>query len=155
MTFLGALADQLNSQFSIGENTNNSLDAVVDGQNQKYGSLGSFASRFDQSSERRYVEDGFLRRDPWNTDAKQFEVLLQQPSATVLLKKSMFSSIGENFRPDFMDLDEKLYFKAMKVLFQNKCRQIATLEKLSKIQQVSAAVGNVSAQLLPLIISLP
>jgi hypothetical protein len=154
MTFLGQLADQLNSQFSIGENTNTSLDAVVSGQNVKYGSLGDFAQRFDQSAERRYVEEGYLRRDPYNTDPKQFEVLLQQPTATVLLKKSMFSSVNENFRPDFMDADEKLYYKSMKVLFQNKCRQIATLEKLSKIQKVSAAVGNVSDQLLPIIISL-
>src|SRR5271167_4667960 len=131
MTFLGLLADQLNNSFSIGQNTNTSLDAVVSGQNQKYGSLGDLASRFDQSAERRYIEEGYLRRDPYNTDAKQFEVLLQQPSATVLLKKSMFSSINENFRPDYMDNDEKLYYKAMKVLFQNKCNQIATLEKLS------------------------
>jgi hypothetical protein len=154
MTFLGALADQLNNQFSIGENTNTSLDAVVSGQNVKYGSLGDFAQRLDQSAERRYVEEGYLRRDPYNTDPKQFEVLLQQPTATVLLKKSMFSSVNENFRPDFMDADEKLYYKSMKFLFQNKCRQIATLEKLSKIQQVSAAIGNVSDQLLPIIISL-
>ena len=154
MAFLGLLADQLNNQFSAGENTNTSLDAVVSGQNLKYGSLGDFASKFDQSAERRYVEEGYLRRDPYNTDPKQFEVLLQQPSATVLLKKSMFSSINENFRPDYMDSDEKLYYKAMKILFQNKCRQVATLEKLSKIQQVTAAVGDVSAQLLPIIISL-
>ena len=154
MTFLGALANQLNNQYSIGENTNTSLDAVVSGQNVKYGSLGDFAQQFDQSAQRRYMEDGFLRRDPYNTDPKLFQVLLQQPSATVLLKKSMFSSINENYRPDFMDNDEKLYYKAMKALFQNKCRQIAILEKLSKIQKVTAAVGDVSAQLLPIIISL-
>jgi hypothetical protein len=154
MGFLANLADQINSQFSVGENTTTSLDAVVDGQQQKYGSLGDFASQFDQSAERRYVEEGFLRRDPYNSDPKQFEVLLQEPNATILIKKSMFSSINENYRPDYMDSDEKMYFKAMKVLFQNKCRQISNLEKLSKIQKVTAAVGNISAQLMPVIISL-
>jgi len=154
MAFLGQLATQINNQFSLGENTNSTLDAVVDGQNVAYGSLGDFASKFDQSAERRYMEEGYLRRDPYNTDPKLFEVLLQQPTSTILLKKSMFTSVNENYRPDFMDADEKLYFKAMKVLFQNKCRQIATLEKLSKIQQVTAAVGDVSSQLMPIIISL-
>lgn len=154
MSFLGQLADQINSQFSIGENTDHTLDAVVDGQNQKYGALGDFAKKIDQSAERKYVEEGFLRKNPYNTDPKQFELLLQEPNATVFIKKRMFSSINENYRPDYMDVDEKLYYKAMKILFQNKCRQIAALEKLSKIQKITSAVGNVSEQLVPIIISL-
>lgn len=154
MAFLEQLADQINSQFSIGENADHTLDAVVNGQNQKYGSLGNFAKQIDQSAERRYVEEGYLRRDPYNTDPKQMEVLMQQPDLTVLVKKKMFSSINENYRPDYMDADEKLYYKAMKILFQNKCRQISALEKLSKIQKITSTVGNVSDQLLPIIISL-
>jgi hypothetical protein len=152
--FLATLGQQLNNQFSVGENTNNSLDAVVDGKNVKYGSLGDLSKRIDQSAERRYVEEGYLRKDPYNTDPKQFEILMQEPSATVLIKKKMFSSIGENFRPDFMDIDEKLYYKTIRILFQNKCRQVAALEKLSKIQKITSAVGNVSDQLIPIIISL-
>lgn len=154
MSFLKQLGDQLNSQFSIGENTDQTLDAVVNGQNVKYGALGDFAQRIDQSAQRKYVEEGYLRKDPYNTDPKQLEILMQEPSATLLVKKRMFSSIGENYRPDFMDKDEKLYYKAMKILFQNKCRQISALEKLSKIQKITSAVGNISEQLLPIIISL-
>jgi len=154
MSFLKQLGDQINNQFSIGENNDHSLSAVVNGQNQQYGSLGDFASMIDKSAQRRYVEEGYLRKDPYTTDVKQLEILMQEPSATVLVKKRMFSSIGENYRPDFMDKDEKLYYKAMKILFQNKCRQIAALEKLSKIQKITSAVGNISEQLLPIIISL-
>lgn len=154
MSFLGDLADQISSQFNLGENTTTSLDAVIDGQNVKYGSLGDFASQFDQSAERKYVEEGYLRRDPYNTDPKQFETLWQEPDATILVKKRMFSSIAENYRPDFMDADERLYYKAIRVLLQNKCNQISALEKLSKIQQVTAAVGNISDQLIPVIITL-
>lgn len=154
MAFLANLANQLNNQFSAGETVSASLDAVVSGQNLQDSSLGDLSQKFDRSAERKYLEEGYLRTDPYNADPKAFEVLLQQPSATVLLKKSMFSSINENYRPDYMDADEKLYFKAMKVLFQNKCRQIGALEKLSKIQQVTAAVGNISNQLLPIIITL-
>lgn len=155
MGFLGALADQISSQFSLGENTNHTLDAVNPdtGKLEKYGSLGDFASKFDQSAERRYVEEGYLRKDPYNTDPKQFEVLFQEPNATVLIKKKMFSSVSDNFRPDFMDKDEKLYYKAMKVLFQNKCAQIAALEKLSKIERISSAMGSFPNQLVPILLS--
>ena len=146
----GALA----SQFNMGENTTSTLDAVIDGQNVKYGSLGDFASQFDQSAQRSYVEEGYLRVDPYNTDPKQFQILWQEPSATVLVKKRMFSSIAENYRPDFMDADERTYWKAMRILFQNKCSQIAALEQLSKLQQVTSAVGNVAQQLVPVIITL-
>jgi hypothetical protein len=154
MSFLGDLGSAIASQFNLGENTTTSLDAVIDGQQVKYGSLGDFASQFDQSAQRSYVEEGYLRRDPFNTDPKQFEVLWQEPNATVLLKKRQYSSVAENFRPDFMDADEKLYYKAMNVLFQNKCNQIAALEQLSKIAQITAAVGNISNQLVPWIITL-
>lgn len=154
MSFLEALADQISSQFSLGENSNHTLDAVIDGQNQKYGSLGDYAQQFDQSAERRYVEEGYLRRDPYNTDSKRFEILVQEPNATVLVKKRMFSSIAENFRPDYMDKDEFLYYKATKILFANKCRQISAIEKLSKIQKVTSVVGDIDNQLVPIIITL-
>ena len=101
MGFLGDLADAMSSTLSLGENTNHSLDGTVDGNYSKYGALGDFAQHIDQSAERRYLEDGFLRRDPLNVDPKQFEILMQQPSATMLVKKRMFSSIAENFRPDY------------------------------------------------------
>ena len=154
MGFLGALADQISSQYSIGENTNNTLDAVIDGQNVKYGSLGDFSNQFDHSAERSYVEEGYLRQDPYNTTPKQFEILTQEPNATVLVKKRMFSTIAENFNPIFMDADEKLYYRTIKILFQNKCNQIANLEKLSKIQKVTSIVGQIDNYMIPLILSL-
>jgi hypothetical protein len=154
MSFLGQLADQVSSQFSLGENNNHTLDAVIDGSNVKYGSLGDFAKQIDQSAQRSYVEEGYLRLDPYNTTPKQFEILMQEPNATVLVKKRMFSSVGDNYRPDYMNNDEKLYYKATKILFQNKCNQIAALEKLSKIAKITQAVGNINEQLVPIIITL-
>jgi hypothetical protein len=154
VSFLGALADQISSQYSIGENTNNTLDAVIDGQNVKYGSLGDFSNQFDHSAERSYVEEGYLRQDPYNTTPKQFEILTQEPNATVLVKKRMFSTIAENFNPTFMDADEKLYYRTIKILFQNKCNQIANLEKLSKIQKVTSIIGQIDNYMIPLILSL-
>ena len=154
MGFLNDLGSAINTQFSVGENSTTSLDAVIDGQNQKYGALGSIAGKFDESSERRYLEEGYLRKDPYNAEGKLFDVLFQEPNATILVKKSMFDSVSEGYNLIYMDADEKLYAKAMKILFANKANQISTLEKLSKIQKVTAAVGNISDQLMPLIISL-
>lgn len=152
--FLKNLGDQLNSQFSIGENANHTLDSVIDGQKVKYGALGDLAPKIDQSATRSYAEEGYLRLTPYQANPKQVEALIQEPDATLLIKKRMFSSLAENHRPDFMDADEKLFFQSMKVLFQNKCRQISALEKLSKIQQITSAVGNVSEQLFPVISTL-
>jgi hypothetical protein len=154
MSFLGQLADQVSSQLSLGENQTHTLDAVIDGSNVKYGSLGDFSKQIDQSAQRSYVEEGYLRLDPYNTDPKQFEILMQEPDATVLIKKRMFSSVGDNYRPDYMSDDEKLYYKATKILFQNKCNQIAALEKLSKIAKITQSVGSINDQLIPIIITL-
>src|SRR5271166_742721 len=110
--FLANLATQLNGQYALGQNNTSALGALVNGQQTATGSLGDYTSQIDQSAERRYEEEGFLRTDPYNTEAKLLEVLFQEPNATILVKKSMFSSINENYRPDYMDQDEKLYFKS-------------------------------------------
>lgn len=142
MKFLDELSDQISSQFSLGENSDRQVN------------LGDYAGKIDKSEERRYTEEGYLRRDPFNTDSKKFDILIQEPDASVMIKKRMFSSIGENYRPDYMDKDEKIYYRSMKLLFQNKCVQISALEKLSKIQKVTDSVGRLDTQLVPMIITL-
>lgn len=154
MAFLGQLTDQISSQFNLAENEASAVGAVFSGQNSQGFSLGDVAGQIDHSAQRKYVEEGYLRVDPYQTDPKQFEVLWQEPEATILIKKRMFSSIAENFRPDFMDVDETLYYKAMRILFQNKCNQISALEKLSKIQKITSAAGSIDKQLIPLILTL-
>jgi hypothetical protein len=151
MSFLAQLADQVSTQIGTIENQ---AEGVIDGSNNQYSSLGDLSQRFDKSAQRSYVEEGYLRTDPYTTIPKQFEILMQEPNATVLIKKRMFSSVGDNYRPDYMSDNEKLYYKATKILFQNKCNQISALEKLSKIAKITQAVGNVSEQFIPLIITL-
>lgn len=152
MGFLGDLAGAINNQLNSANQSQ--LGALINGGTTPYGSLGDLTTSVDQSAERRYLEEGFLRTDPFNIEPKQFQVLFQEPTATILVKKSVFSSINENYRPDYMDVDEKLYYKTMKVLFQNKCQQIQVLESLSKIQQITQSVGNINDQLMPIIIGL-
>src|ERR1700723_823620 len=122
MGFLGVLSDQIGAQFSIGENNNTDPTSVISGQNISYATLGDVTNNLDQTDGRKYVESGYIRQDPYTTNPDAFQVLLQEPDATILVKKRMFSSVAENFRPDYMDQDETLYYRATKVLFQNKCR---------------------------------
>lgn len=152
--YLSNLAFQLDSQYGVGATQTNALNILQDGHNRQYKTLGGFARKLDQTQGRKYVEDGFLRYDPFNVTPKAFEVLMQEPDMTLLVKKRAFSTLAENHRMDYADADEKLFYKATKILFQNKCKQIAALEKLSKISRVSDAAGYLDEQLVPIIISL-
>jgi hypothetical protein len=154
MGILDTLVEALEDQFDLGENKNRSLDVIEGGQTKRYAKLGDFANKFDQSAERNYLEEGYLRKDLFNVDPKQREILTQESNITVLVKKRMFSSLAENFDPTYMDKEEKIFYKASRILFDNKCRQIAAYEKLCKIERVTSAVGEIDTALLPIIISL-
>src|ERR1019366_1387350 len=152
--FISNLGGVLSTQFSLGDNTNNTLNTTVNGQVVRDGKLGDFAKNVDQSASRSYAESGILRNDYYNYTPTQREILWQEPSATVLVKKRMFSSLSENFDPSSFDKFEKLFYKATIILFQNKCKQIATFEKLSKVSQISTQIGSVDYHLLPILFNL-
>ena len=151
---LSSLANKISDQYGAGSTQTNALNVLQNGNNIQSQTLGDFSKQFSQVEERKYLEEGYLRKDPWNVLPKSFEVLFQEPDITVLVKKRAFSTLAENHRPDYMDADEKLFYKASKILFQNKCKQIAALEKLSKIDRVSSTAGYLDAQFLPIIIGL-
>lgn len=152
--FLTGLANQLGSQFSVGENQDNSMDIAQDGTTGRYARLGDFANQFDQSEQRTYLQEGYLKYNYLSPTPKQLEVLMQEPDITVLVKKRMFCSLADNYDMTYMDQDEKLFYKASKILFANKANRIASYEALSKIERVSSMSGYLPAQLIPLIISL-
>jgi hypothetical protein len=154
-SFLSGLGGILEQQFGLGENKNRTLDIAGDnGTTQRYGQLGDFAKHFDQSAERSYTEEGSFRNDFYNPKPKQLDILMQDPDVTVVVKKRAFASLAENFRPDLMDKQERLFLRATKILFQNKARQISNFEKLSKIAQVSVNLGRVDEYLLPILFSI-
>jgi hypothetical protein len=78
---------------------------------------------------------------------------MQEPDITVLVKKKIFSSLAENFRYDLMNEEEKLFIRASKRLFYNKCRLIAAYERLSKIERIAENGGPVNDYVLPAIFS--
>lgn len=149
------VANGLNNSLSVGENGSTSLHAKKDGKITKhYDKLGDYANRIDRTEERKYYEEGYLRTDPYGARTKQYQILMQQPTATLLVKKRMFSSIAENYKTEYMDKDEKLFFRAMRILFQNKCNQVAALEGLSKVQKITESVGDVSKEMVSIVLGI-
>jgi hypothetical protein len=149
--FLDGLSSVLEQQFTLGENKLKSLDVVKNGTTVPYGRLGQFANKFDQSAERSYTEEGMFRTDLFNPRAKQLEIWMQEPDVTILVKKRAFSSLVENYRNDFLSKEERLFIRATKFLFQNKCKQLAAYERLTKIQGVATEIGHVDYHLLPVL----
>jgi len=114
-----------------------------------YDNLGSFGKNIDQTEQRQYVEEGFLNNNFFKTNAKRKEVVWNQPEATVLVKKRMFSSLKENYKEEYLDNDEYLFVLASKKLFSNKAKQISSYEKLTKLQQIVEDCGYLDISLLP------
>lgn len=114
-----------------------------------FGALGDFVKKIDTSAQRQYVENGYVR----DIRPRQLEILMQEPDMTVLIKKRMFSSLVENFKPELMDAKEKLFYRASKKLFQTKCAAIAAYERLSKIDRILANGGTLNDYMFPLVTS--
>lgn len=151
MGFLDNLVGAVNSLAGVSENTMRSLDypMPVVGDVQFGALAGDFASKIDKSANRSYVETGFIR----NLIPRQAEILMQEPDMTILIKKQMFSSLIENYKPELMDADEKLFYRSCKKLFQNKCSAISAYERLNKINRVIGNNGVIDDFLFPVIFS--
>lgn len=65
-------------------------------------------------------------------DIKTRRITTQEPSLTVYIKKRVFWSLRNEFDVRFMDTGEKLLMRATKLLFENKCSQLAAYEALTK-----------------------
>ena len=148
----GEFLASLNEQTLSSENTIRSLDTIDPDDPDRvinFGALGDFAKRVDQSAQRSYVESGYIR----NVKPNFYEILLQEPNVTIAIKKRIFSSLIDNYRFDLMDTGDKLFFRASKKLFQNKCNAISTYEKLSKIERVVKNKGALDEYMVPAILA--
>lgn len=147
---LGNLVNAVNQYIGTAENTPKNLDGALSGDPNtvvNFGALGDFSKQIDQSAHRQYIETGFIR----NIRPRQSEILMQEPDITILVKKRMFSSLVENFKPELMDSQEKLFYRATKRLFQNKCSAIAAYERLSKVDRIISNNGVLNDYLFPII----
>jgi len=154
MAFLEDLAQAgisaINEQYAPGNLTPTSLDTIDPNDPDRvinFGKLGDFAKKIDNTAQRTYVENGFIR----NVRPRAMEILMQEPDLTVIVKKRAFASLVDNYRLDKMDSGDKLFYRATKNLFQNKCRAISVYEKLSKIEKIVKNKGVLDDYMVPLI----
>lgn len=145
-----ALKSTLNDMAGVTENTPGGIDSNIGPLVIPYGKLGEFAQKIDRTANRSYIESGFIN----NSRPRNLEILMQEPDITVLVKKRHFSSLSENYRTDLMNEEEKLFLRAAKRLFYNKCRAIATYERLCKVEKLAVNNGVVSDYMFPIITSL-
>jgi hypothetical protein len=119
------------------------------GSPPKFNSI--FGSDFTQN---RYLEQGYFTKSSFNdVDVHRMKTIWQVPTATIIVKKRMFSSLGEYNQVEYMDSDERVFINASKRLFANKCKQIAHLEQLTKINEMVSQSGKLHDALLPVVIS--
>lgn len=153
MGFLSSLGGIINDQFGIGENTSHSLDVsdgIVRDPESSFGRLGQFAQKIDQSAERYYMEDGFIR----DIRPRSRSIIFQKPDIYVVIKKRMFSTLADNSRTDLLEEKERILISASKRLFQNKCRLLAAYERLTKIEQMTVDTGRFNTFLAPQLFNL-
>lgn len=130
---LNRLNSFLSDQFDSSNNTDPSLKPL------------------DTSEERSYSEKGYLEYDSFSVLPQKTQTHWQEPSYTIFVKKAMFSSLSDSFALDYLDESEKLFYKAVKVLFQNKCKTIAAYERLTKAAAVVDLTGKVDSDLFGII----
>src|SRR5271156_5806576 len=112
--FLAGMTDQIQQKYPSNDQ-GNIYNVATQGNSPNYSTLGDYGQQFDRNYQRRYMEAGYIQLDPFSVIPELYETLMQEPDATVLIKKRAFSSMAENYRPDVMDADEKLYLRATKV----------------------------------------
>jgi hypothetical protein len=141
---LSGIANVINKQYNIGENSTTNLDA--DGI--RYGALGSFASQIDQTASRSYLENGLIN----NVRPRVVEAITLTPDITVLVKKRFVSSLANNHKLELMEEKERKLIVASKRLFQNKIKAYNAYERLSKIDNLARETGLFNKNLIPTIL---
>jgi hypothetical protein len=104
-----------------------------------YEALKGFESKINKSEERVYLQSWYSRA----LRPQALEVLLQEPDVTIVVKKRQFSSLVENYQYDLLNTQEKVYLRAVKRLFYNKCRAIAAYERLTKLEKIATKTAGI------------
>ena len=69
-------------------------------------------------------------------DIKTRRIITQEPELTMYVKKRIFSSLRNEFDSKFMSEEDKLLLRSSKILFENKCNQIAAYEAITKLNRL-------------------
>jgi hypothetical protein len=133
-----------------------SLDSINKGLSDFLGAVdgnpASTQSSTPSFTENRYNEKGFYTVSSFSdVEVHNFKILWQEPTATVIVKKKMFSSLAEYNKDEYMDPEERMFLMASKRLFSNKCKQIAYFEQLTKLEELVKNSGQLNDLLLPVV----
>lgn len=79
------------------------------------------------------------------SDIKTRQVITQEPQATVYIKKRAFWSLRAENDARFMDSGDRLFVRASKILFENKCNQIAAYEGVTKASRLLSEDAHLDA----------
>jgi hypothetical protein len=137
--FANNVAGGLNEAFLGSENTNRALSDAAN----------TLAKSIEKAAQRTYIMDGFANNE--KTKPNNRNVISQSPELIILIKKKMFSTLSDNFRAEFMDKDEKLFIRAAKKLFENKCAEISAYESLTKLNKVVRQNGVINSAITKMI----
>jgi hypothetical protein len=111
--------------------------------------------------EKIFVDDGFTNVPGTSFAGSQIEgiddiktrrITTQEPQMTVYIKKRAFWSLRNENDTRFMDPGEKLFLRASKILFENKCSQIAAYEGLTKLSRLVSEDAQLDAERISVII---
>jgi len=140
-----AVLDGINNALGTSENNPQNPDNPY-----SYAALKEFEAEINRTEERIYLQAGYTRK----LKPQAIEVLLQEPDATIVVKKRQFSSLAENYRLNLLDSKTRTYIKAVKRLFFNKCRAIAAYERLTKLDKIYHRTnGQFDDVLFPLVLA--
>lgn len=94
-------------------------------------SLGKSVTAGASVSSMPTISDPFAQLYP-----RTYNIASMTPTANVLIKKRLFSTLAYDNDVRFLDSHERAFMRASKNLFQLKAYQIATYEALTKFEQV-------------------
>jgi hypothetical protein len=80
-------------------------------------------------------------------------IVVQEPQASIIIKKKEFSNFKHLNDLQWLDRTEKMYLRTVKALFAYKCAQIRAYEALTKFEQVFATDHEVPLEIFSDILS--
>jgi len=145
----------------IGQDFTRMFNGIADNFSRLTGQASGFPP--PPPKESVYIDDGFSNVPGTSFPGSQIEniddfkrrrVTSQEPKATVYIQKRAFRALRNENDTRFMDSGEKLLLRATKILFENKCNQIAAYEAITKVRDILSDEAELDAQRVRLIVEI-
>jgi len=74
-----------------------SLTSLGNKLNKSLPNISKISRNIDRSAQRNYLEQGYLSNNFDDISAKLGQILIQQPEATIIFRKKMYTSLSNNY----------------------------------------------------------